>query len=232
MGVTLSTESSLAPISLASILVGFISFAFTFATFLRVTWQNYITILSASNQIHDLLGNLKQGLYEERAHLRRVRKLQRRRNTYGTSAYDKENIGVRLGGDGDDIATKVMRDAIRHMISEFRGLERPFLKDDDGRRYHDVRNGEGFAEEDEDDYYLSEYRPCGLRERWLWLRSKGDVEHLFGALTRLETRRMAKEVGEATLVLSRLGRDLQDVDDRLYELEQRLSRVVGIRRVG
>lgn len=40
MGVAISTQSTLAPVSLASTVIGFVSFAFTVATAVRVFWEN------------------------------------------------------------------------------------------------------------------------------------------------------------------------------------------------
>ncbi|OJD35459.1 uncharacterized protein BKCO1_17000118 [Diplodia corticola] len=257
MGVTISKTSELSPISMVSTVFGFLGFAFTIATFLRVTWENIQTFLGASTQISDLLGNLKQGLYEERSHLRKVRRWQRRRSSFqggprdgpmspprttgAAAAYydqfldEKEEADAGLywpygGGGGvdgsgrrrhrhgggyhpdmkdlhdDDQSTRVMREAVRNMIRDFRYLEQPFLRDDveaPGRRFGrdpHVRNGEGYnAPSDDDEYYRTEYRTTGYRERWLWLNRKGAVVDMMAQLSRLETRRIAKEVGEACL---------------------------------
>ncbi|KAK7541076.1 uncharacterized protein J3D65DRAFT_665805 [Phyllosticta citribraziliensis] len=270
MGVVLSTHTEISPLSLISTTIGFVSFAFTVATFLRVSWENLQTIAAAQTQIPDFLGNLKQGLYEERAHLRKVRRFQRRRSSFvggarnrlrkrrgsGTNRYpnnnngyssasEKEIIGMRLDSHAvtdakdihdDDVSTRVMREAIRHLIRDFRELERPFLRDDVemGRSpSHDpnVRNGEGYAPSDDDDYYKTEYRKAGFRERYLWLRKKGDVVEMMNTLARLETRRIAKEIGDACLIVRGVERDIQLVDDRVWGMEQRMTRVVGIRRV-
>lgn len=270
MGVVLSTHTELSPLSLISTTIGFVSFAFTVATFLRVSWENLQTIAAARTQIPDFLGNLKQGLYEERAHLRKVRRFQRRRGSFvggtrnrlkqrrgsGTNRYpnnnngyssasEKEMIGMRLDSHAitdakdihdDDVSTRVMREAIRHLIRDFRELERPFLRDDvemGPSPSHDpnVRNGEGYAHSDDDDYYKTEYRKAGFRERYLWLRKKGDVVEMMNTLARLETRRIAKEIGDACLIVRGVERDIQLVDDRVWGMEQRMTRVVGIRRV-
>lgn len=253
MGVTISKTSELSPISFVSTLFGFIGFALTIATFLRVTWENIQTFLGASTQISDLLGNLKQGLYEERAHLRKVRRWQRRRGSFQGSPRGGPDEKHRRRsehwyGDGhsyhgyypdmkdlhdDDQSTRVMREAVRNMIRDFRALEQPFLRDDVESRFRDphVRNGEGYAPSDDEEYYKTEYRTTGYRERWLWLNRKGAVVDMMSQLSRLETRRIAKEVGEACLIVRGMERDFQVMDDRIWNLEQRMSRVVGLRRV-
>lgn len=73
MGVTVS-HTALAPISMASSIIGFISFGFTLATFLNVFWSSVQTIHAAPSEIPDYLSNLKQGLLGQRQHLRKVRK--------------------------------------------------------------------------------------------------------------------------------------------------------------
>ncbi|KAK8187211.1 hypothetical protein HDK77DRAFT_281644 [Phyllosticta capitalensis] len=268
MGVVLSTHTELSPLSLISVCIGFVSFTFTVATFLRLSWENLQTIAAAGTQIPDFLGNLKQGLYEERAHLRKVRRFQRQRTSFVggsrsrprkrkgstnrypnnngySSASEKEVFGMRLDSHAvteakdihdDDTSTRVMREAIRHLIRDFRELERPFLRDDVemGRsQSHDphVRNGEGYAPSDDEDYYKTEYRKAGFRERYLWLRKKGDVVEMMNTLARLETRRIAKEIGDACLIVKGVERDIQLMDDRVWGMEQRMARIVGIRRV-
>lgn len=69
-----TTTSSLAPISLASIIIGFISFSFTLAIWLHAFWEAFQTLGKAPLQVRDTLATLRQGLYEEREYLRRLRK--------------------------------------------------------------------------------------------------------------------------------------------------------------
>lgn len=77
----------------------------------------------------------------------------------------------------------------------------------------------------------SEYRVCGLRERWIWLRRKNDVISHSEGLSRVETRRIAHETTEVLMAIGDIRRDLEDVMDGMTTLEARLSRVVGVRRV-
>jgi hypothetical protein len=199
MGVAVSKQASLAPISLASTIIGFLSFAFTVATFVRVFWANLMTIVNAPSEIEDFLSNLKQGLYEERSHLHTVRKRLRRKSRVRS----RSKNGVKHGMDysdremaDDDVSTKVLRDAIRHMIKRFESLERPFLPDrDQGMTYE--KNG--WTNEDPEDWYFSNYRECGLRERLAWLNRRKPVLNLAEGLMRLQTRRIAKEIGEMSL---------------------------------
>jgi|TARA_R110002003_G_scaffold228_1_gene16571 hypothetical protein len=76
-----------------------------------------------------------------------------------------------------------------------------------------------------------EYRNCGFKERWLWVRRKAAVTNLNVILSRVETRRTAHEVGEMLGMVCDIGRDLEDLRGSLEGVEGRLSRVVGVRRV-
>lgn len=69
-----ATTSSLAPISLASIIIGFISFGLTLAIWLHSFWAAFKTLGSAPRESRDLLSTLRQGLYEEREYLKRLKR--------------------------------------------------------------------------------------------------------------------------------------------------------------
>ncbi|MBE7180161.1 MAG: hypothetical protein INR71_02960 [Terriglobus roseus] len=243
MGVAISSHSALAPISLASTIIGFVSFAVTVATLLRVSWDNLATVAAAPTEIVDMLGNLKSGLYEERRYLRRAVRRKRRRSA---------SIRREKGGDREwkeettgDRTLFILRDTIKHMLKRFRDLERPFLPPGSEQRRRttkrldqedeawDTEGPRGYEMEVEDSSYGDEsgYRKCGLRERWYWLKNKSDVQNMLGALSRVQTRRIAKETGEMSLAIMHMERDWRHLDERLWAIENRLSRVVGVRRV-
>lgn len=73
MGVTVS-HTAISPLSMVSTIIGFVSFTFTLATLIRVSWSNLSTFYAAPEEIKDTLSSLKEGLLEERRHLKRVRK--------------------------------------------------------------------------------------------------------------------------------------------------------------
>lgn len=290
MGVTIS-HSVLAPISFASTLIGFISFAFTIATFLKVFWQSIITIKAAPDEITDYLSNLKQALLEERRHLRKVKKRMRRNSGRGDDSGDWASGGGGGGGgdgrgrrsrsrrrshsgvkgprayferdeqafrsQGEGEALRVMRNAIKDMIRSFRSLEYPFLKSEfqhldsahwstntpqeKNPAYLQSPPGFGSPWEDEEgdgaqglgrsNRYGTEYKKCGLKERWLWLHRKGDVVTMSEALSRIEVRRTAHEVGAVAMAVADIGRDIEDMFESIRAMEGRLNRVVGVRRV-
>jgi len=249
MGVAVSTQSPLAPVSLASSVVGFAGFAFTVATAIGVFWSNLQTFAAAPTEIHDSLSNLRQSLYEERAHLRKARRHGRRRRSSASARAGKGATGVKEKENdvGPDAALQAMVTAVKHMITKFKLLERPFLKDQSSRSkrrqkdgWADDTYGQGYSsslgEDEASDYLYAEnrYKECGFRERLIWLKSKNNAVSLLEALNRLEVRRIGMQITEISTWMRELHRNLDDVDERLDavdRLEHRLSRVVGVRRV-
>ncbi|KAI9699524.1 MAG: hypothetical protein M1820_007155 [Bogoriella megaspora] len=267
MGVAISSQSSLAPVSLASTIIGFISFAFTVLTAIRVFWSNISTIRAAPTEVPDFLGNLKQALYEERAHLRLVKKSFRTSEHY------------------DEGGFKVLSDTVKHMIRDFKHLERPFLVPDraayrtwwgyeepddlsrEGAVRGDVRYDPGRHERgsrkrrsrssysreeggrhgyngnidrdkartrhirEEDDYYATDYCKIGLMHRYIWLKNRSQVLALLEAITRIQTRRIAKQMCEVAIAVQNVERRGRQADESIGNMQERLSRVVGVRRM-
>jgi hypothetical protein len=87
---------------MVSTIIGFVSFTFTLATLLKVSWSNLMTFQAAPEEIKDTLSSLKQGLLEERRHLRKVRrrlKNVRRDRSHGPGARsDSEEYYGGYGG--------------------------------------------------------------------------------------------------------------------------------------
>lgn len=243
MGVTSSTHSTLAPLSLASTIIGFISFSFTVATLLRVFWGNISTVLNAHDEIHDYLSNLRVQLYEERQSLRNLRR------------HNKE-WGKRRRGKGlplprlDDLTIRSMQDTLRHLTRRFKSLERPFLDQNSvpGRRRYrksfspnprDTWDSEkGLREwdkelDDEDDPRTQGDVYCNITigKRIVWLRQRSDALAIIEAVSRLQTRRTARQVGEIAVALYEYGDTIEDLDESMQEIETRFSKIVGIRRV-
>lgn len=254
MGVTLSTHSTLAPISLASTIIGFISFAFTVTTWLRVFWENLHTLFEAESEIHGYLSNLRIEIWEEKASLRQLR---RHNKDYGHSGRKgKARVHLRL----DDVTIRSMQDIVRHLTRRFKKLEAPFLEEntatgrrrptsypyaresgsweDDhksgARRRGHRRAPEGqqdLDEEYDEDWANNEYCNITLAKRFVWLRRRSEAINLTEALSRLQTRRIARQVGELTVTLYEYGDMIEDIRDDMQGLTGRLNRVVGIRRV-
>ncbi|KAI6804549.1 hypothetical protein KC361_g66 [Hortaea werneckii] len=74
MGIYLSTTAT-SPFFLTSGIIGFVSFAFTLGTFIRVLWSNFSTLGEAPHEVHTYLTNLRTELLEERANLKVMKKM-------------------------------------------------------------------------------------------------------------------------------------------------------------
>ena len=70
----MSSSNALLPVSVASIVTGFISFAFTLLIWINNFWSAFATIAEAPKQVRDNMAPLRQALYEEREHLKVVRR--------------------------------------------------------------------------------------------------------------------------------------------------------------
>lgn len=119
------------------------------------------------------MGNVKQGLYEERNHLRTVRR--------------------RIRGQYDEGAFELLYVAIKHMLQEFKQLERPFVIDLSEKSEYALPLG------DMDDYYNTNYRAVTLGERIIWLRTRGKVLSLAQSLSRVQTRRIARQTLDSSM---------------------------------
>lgn len=177
----------------------------------------------------------------------------------GNMHFDRDMQALSSAGEEASLAS--MKLAIRDMIRGFRRIEYPFLKPEfqnlsssewstaapypftaEKSAYQSPYYQGRERDEDEEEYpgssHLqrtnrlgSEYKKCGLKERWLWLRRKADVISLSEGLSRVEVRRTAHEVGEVLMMVRDIGQDLEDVRGSILALEGRMSRVVGVRRV-
>lgn len=149
---------------------------------------------------------------------------------------------------GEDEALRVMRITMKDLITSFRELEQPFLKPEFQTQNPTHWSTSSYPQEkpsypqsDDDSPSAQhmhstnrlghEYKACSFTERWLWVRRKASVVNLSVVLGRVETRRMAHEVGELMGMVTDIGRDVEGLRDSLEGVEGRLSRVVGVRRV-
>lgn len=194
---------SLPSISIASIVIGFISFSFTLAIWLHAFWESFLTIGQAPSQLQDALSTLRQALYEEREYLKRKRKLgDSRLDSKVQSIYD-------MGGP-----TKVINEAVKDLIRDFKRYERPFLYSP-----HDGREKElEWSFDCTQQHYRSDFV-----HRVLWLRSKGGIESIAEKLNKIQTRRIAVEVTEARFMLADVMGLVRDNAYRIQLIEERLQ---------
>lgn len=166
------SNSRLAPISYASSIVGFTSFAFTFFTFIRVFWETILTLWSAPKQIVGYLDNLRIEIHNERAYfksaLRRTKSRSRSVKKYH-----------------EDIAPlKVLSGSVRRIHREFTRLEEPFLTIPPSEAEKDV-------ERDSEESFGTDYAPMTLARRWRWMRTKSHIISIADQVNRIQTQRIA-----------------------------------------
>jgi hypothetical protein len=88
--------------------------------------------------------------------------------------------------------------------------------------------------EDYDDaFWPQRVRYCDftLHRRFQWLRRKGHAQHLFEDLSRMRTRRTARQVGMIALMMTDFAGTMARMDESLGGIEEWLQRVVGVRRI-
>ncbi|MCJ1395843.1 hypothetical protein MMC18_008729 [Xylographa bjoerkii] len=95
-------------ISTASIIVGFVSFAFTFFTFIRVTGGAIMTIFAAPTEAKDYFGNMRQEIWELREDLRKASKRNRPR---GGSDLKGSKSSIESG------SLRVVQDTVKRRVS-------------------------------------------------------------------------------------------------------------------
>lgn len=263
MGVVVSSNSPTSPFFLTSGIVGFVSFAFTLGTFIRVIWTNLETLCEAPHEVHSYLTNLRTELLEERASLRGMRKGMRKHKR-GSEVY----VGMEL----DDVSLKTMMDVVKQLIKRFKELERPFLADGEvgieGAREHRKRarrrnssvspslydhaayssppekSGRGRSANrerdngqedlaDEEAYWAqrTRYSKLTFGRRMIWLRKKAAVQSVLEAVNRLQTRRIAMQVGGMAILMHEYGCETVGLQEAVRRIDDRVSRVVGVRRV-
>jgi hypothetical protein len=83
-----------------------------------------------------------------------------------------------------------------------------------------------------DAFWPQRVRYCDftLHRRFQWLRRKGSAQRLFEDLSRMQTRRTARQVGGIALMMNDFAGTMARMDDSLGGIEDRLQRVVGVRR--
>lgn len=108
MGVVIS-KSTLNPLSFVSTIIGFVSFVFTPGTFLKV---------------HAYLTNLRTELLEEKASIKIMMKQCRKYHRLAKAEGGETLLGIEL----DNVTLKKMDDTIKHLMKQFKELEKPFLQ--------------------------------------------------------------------------------------------------------
>lgn len=259
MGVVIST-GALTPLSIVSITIGFISFGFTLGTFLRVVWVNVETLTEAPHEVHAYLTNLRQELLEERASLRMLKKNCKHRKKERNTSHGRE-VDALMSLELDEQSIKTMSDSVRMLIRRYERLELPFLesgeegiqqatrrrtskrKGDEAQSPYYTHSAYGSYEkrprspdgdmDDEDRFWPQRvnYKRYGLSCRFKWLRRKADAQQLFETLSRLQTRRTARQVGGIAIMMHEYASRMSGSEETMHRIDDRLQNVVGVRRV-
>ncbi len=164
-------SSGLPLISQASIIVGFVSFAFTIFTFLRVFWDSIQTMWSAPKELPRLLDNVRTELYGERAYFKNAIK----------QARSKSRSSIREPEEMTPLS--ILNDSIREMMRDFRDMETPFLNE---TNHLDIEKSGKVS-------LRGDYARMDLRRRYIWLQTKPDFVDVANQVTRIQTRRIAYE---------------------------------------
>jgi hypothetical protein len=89
------------------------------------------------------------------------------------------------------------------------------------------------VDDDAEKYWAqrTSYANFSLRKRWYWLFKKPEAQDLMQALTRAQTRRMARQVSALTILIHEYGGPNLEMQEKVSRIDERMSRFVGVRRV-
>ena len=169
-----SMAPAVSPISYASSIIGFISFAFTFFTLLNVFWASLRTICGAGKQVHRAFDNLRSEVHGEREYFKKALKQSRSRSRGDTQM------------QSDNAPLRILNDSVKHLVRDLKRLEEPFLKRSPFDRDRDLD-----IELSGREPLRGDYAPMTLRRRYIWLRSKDEMITLADRVNRIQSRRIA-----------------------------------------
>ena len=211
---------------IASYTISFISFSITLLTLAGVYRDLISSLRSADTRIPIILANLRQEILFEKAFISsRLKDGDEFRVFPRRLCYVRGPDGRRKGTTRTRRAFALLLNAtIKDLWVEFRSVERPFLIRNP-MRAEEVRKGDFWGESDLDDEKPSgrkknrlrlaeegikqagkQYYRTDLAHRWIWWRSKGDVERLADQVQRVQIRRMERDLYEADELVKRLVR--------------------------
>ena len=110
--------------------------------------------------------------------------------------------------------TKVINEAVKDLIRDFKRYERPFL----------YSPHEGREKELEWSFDATQQRyNSDFAHRVLWLRCKGGIESIAEKLQKIQTRRIAVEVTETRFMLSDMMGMVREYGHRIQAIEETLQ---------
>lgn len=93
---------------------------------------------------------------------------------------------------------------------------------------------ERYDDDDDDKYWAqrTRYADYGFAKRLKWLYKKPEAQQLTQTLTRVQVRRIARQVAAMNMVVHEYGGSTLEMEDMIRRIDDRMSRFVGVRRVG
>lgn len=259
MGIIIS-KTELSPFSTVTGIIGLLSFAFTVGTFVKVIWVNYETLTQAPHEVHSYLTNLRTELLEEKANIRVMRRLCKKNNRAmrregGGSLYGIELDDVSLKTMGDtikglmkrfkDLEAPFLEPGEEGIAGQRRSSKRSrsnspyyqhsaYAQPEKGRGRSRADQDGGRRDQDDDDAFWAQrtqYANFTLGRRLAWLTRKAEAQQLFETLSRVQVRRTARQVAGMTLLMHEFGASTLQQEDMLRRIDDRMGKIVGIRRV-
>lgn len=77
----------------------------------------------------------------------------------------------------------------------------------------------------------TQYAPFDFGRRFVWIRKKSEAQDLFETLSRVQIRRVARQVGGMSVLMHAYGSKTCRVEEIMERLDERMNRIVGVRRV-
>ncbi|GIZ42099.1 hypothetical protein CKM354_000537900 [Cercospora kikuchii] len=253
MGIILST-TRYAPFAFISGIIGIVSFVFTLTTWLKVLWTNFETMGQAPHEVHAYLTNIRTELLEEElasASCENNLDDATLKTMGDTVKYlmrqfqDIEQPFLKPGSDGIAGFDKHERQRRRRKNSsispyyEHSAYASPTTEKGDRARSRTSSRGRRRAqqqevEEDDAETYWAQrtqYRKFGFACRFAWLKKKSQAQDLFATLSRVQIRRIARQVGGLSMLVHQYGGTTARTEEMLMRIEDRLSNIVGVRRI-
>ena len=105
------------------------------------------------------------------------------------------------------------------------------------KRARSKHDGDGHLvteKDEEDDMFWAQrtnYASFTVKRRLQWLRRKPQAQRMFDTLARVQTRRIARQVGGMALCMHVYGQGTLELKEAVQRIDERMNRVVGVRRV-
>lgn len=94
---------------------------------------------------------------------------------------------------------------------------------------------DGYNDKDDDDDLFwaqrTNYATYTWGRRMKWLRRKPQAQSMFETLSRVQTRRIARQVGGMAVCMHEYGQGTMELRETIQRIDERVTRVVGVRRV-